>query len=140
MILMKQKAPPPKKREVKKKPPNPKAQKATKKDFDRIESFAPGHDELAELVRTAGTRMPGKFGDGGLVRDPAEDPAMRFVLKKKQPPQKAAPAPSPTRAPSPATTAPRTVSVSSVPKKDVAITRAVVPAVDRSKALLFRAT
>lgn len=132
MSLTKQKAPAPKKREVKKKPPSPKALRERMAQLDRGQSFAAGDDELEELLHSAGTRMPGKFGDGSLlVRDPADDPAVRFVLKKKQPPKKAVVTSAPSkRSPEVSLHAP---SVTLPAKKEVIVARSVVTSIDRRK-------
>lgn len=137
--LSKQKAPAPKKREVKKKPPNPKALKKPSVQFDRGESFAPGQDELEELVRTAGARMPGKFGDGNLlVRDPDEDPAMRFVLKKKPSSKKISTSPSLTKRTF-ISAGPKSSVVSADAHKDSSVARTAPAAIDRSKVGLLSA-
>ncbi|KAL8449328.1 hypothetical protein Emed_003209 [Eimeria media] len=82
----------PRPQEVKRKPsiPTPRAPSSLlQPQYDRGASSVSSQSPPSDLARSATTRMPGTFGEGGVfARSAEEDPATRFILKKKQPPRR----------------------------------------------------
>ncbi|KAL8434756.1 hypothetical protein ACSSS7_002893 [Eimeria intestinalis] len=93
--------------EVKRKPsmPTPRnpSPSSSQAQYARGASTLPNQSPPGDLARSPTTHMPGTFGDGGaFARSPEEDPATRFILKKKQPPRRGLTAAAAPDSPSPA--------------------------------------
>ncbi|KAL8454422.1 hypothetical protein Emag_001449 [Eimeria magna] len=92
--LQKRQASLPRKQEVKRKPSIPRPRTPTpssslQAQYAKGALSVPSQGPPLDLARSSTTRMPGTFGEAGVfARSREEDPATRFILKKKQPPRR----------------------------------------------------